>query len=93
MRRCGFEERKELDEDARWKYVELVDQALLDVEKISKCPSSPQLGLALGGGTELALGCDIRLSVADANFGLTETGIELFRPAALCAYCETDMTV
>ena len=32
-------------------------------------------GQALGGGTELTLVCDIRLSIADADFGLTETGI------------------
>ena len=50
--------RKELDENARWKYVELVDQALC-------------------GGTELTLDCDIRLSVADADFDLTETGIRI----------------
>ena len=32
-------------------------------------------GQALGGGTELTLVCDIRLSIADADFGLAETGI------------------
>ena len=32
-------------------------------------------GFCMGGGTELALGCDFRYAVADANFGLPETGI------------------
>lgn len=72
---ADLKERKEFDEDARWKYVELVDQALLDIEKIPVPVIAAINGHALGGGTELALGCDIRLSVADADFGLTETGI------------------
>ena len=70
-----MKEREELNKDARWKYVELVDQALLDIEKIPVPVIAAINGHALGGGTELALGCDIRLSVADADFGLTETGI------------------
>ena len=70
-----MKERKELDEDAHWKYVELVDQALFDIEKIPVPVIAAINGQALGGGTELTLVCDIRLSIADANFGLTETGI------------------
>jgi enoyl-CoA hydratase/carnithine racemase len=70
-----LKEREELNKDARWKYVELVDQALLDVEKIPVPVTAAINGQALGGGTELTLVCDIRLSIADADFGLTETGI------------------
>lgn len=72
---ADLKERKELDEAARWKYVELVDRALLDIEKIPVPVIAAVNGHALGGGTELALGCDIRLAVSDADFGLTETGI------------------
>lgn len=32
-------------------------------------------GYALGGGTEIALACDIRLATEDAKFGLPEVGI------------------
>ena len=70
-----MKERKELDEDAHWKYFELVDQAILDIEKIPVPAIAAINGQALGGGTELTLVCDIRLSIADADFGLTETGI------------------
>ena len=72
---ADLKEREELDEDARWKYVELVDQALFDIEKIPVPVIAAINGQALGGGTELTLVCDIRLSMADADFGLTETGI------------------
>ena len=70
-----MKEREELDENARWKCVELVDQALFDIEKIPVPVIAAINGQALSGGTELTLVCDIRLSIADANFGLTETGI------------------
>ena len=34
-------------------------------------------GVALGGGTELALACDIRIASATANMGLTETRLAI----------------
>ena len=72
---ADLKERRELDEAARWRYVELVDKALLEIEAIPVPTIAAVNGHALGGGTELALGCDFRYSVAHANFGLTETGI------------------
>ena len=72
---ADLKERKELSREARWNYVELVDRALLEIENIPVPVIAAVNGHALGGGTELVLGCDIRLAVANADFGLTETGI------------------
>ena len=72
---ANLKERKEGDETTRWNYVGLVCHALLDIEKIPVPVIAAVNDHALGGGTELALGCDIRLAVQHANFGLTETGI------------------
>ena len=72
---ADLKERRELDEAASWRYVELVDKALLEIEAIPVPTIAAVNGHALGGGTELALGCDFRYAVATADFGLTETGI------------------
>lgn len=72
---ADLKERREFDETRRWEYVELVDRALLEIEHIPVPVIAAVNGHALGGGTELALGCDVRLAVETADFGLTETGI------------------
>ena len=72
---ADLKERRELDEEGRWRYVELVDRALLAIEAIPVPTVAAVNGHALGGGTELAMGCDFRIAVTSANFGLTETGI------------------
>src|SRR3954463_13150421 len=62
------------DDDIRAWLVEL-HTALRDVEKCPKPWIAAVNGLALGGGCELALACDLRVVDPGAQVGLTETRI------------------
>jgi enoyl-CoA hydratase/carnithine racemase len=50
---------------------------LLGIERSSKVTIAAINGYALGGGTELALACDIRLAAESAQLGLPETSLGL----------------
>jgi len=62
------------DDDIRQWLVEL-HTALRDVERCPKPWIAAVNGLALGGGCELALACDLRVVDPGAQMGLTETRI------------------
>lgn len=47
------------------------------VENLNKPVIAAVNGIALGGGTELALACDIRIAAANASFGQTETRLAI----------------
>ncbi|TGV18331.1 enoyl-CoA hydratase, partial [Mesorhizobium sp. M00.F.Ca.ET.186.01.1.1] len=46
-----------------------------ELEKLQKPVIAALNGLALGGGTELALACDLRIMSEQAQMGLTETSL------------------
>ncbi len=47
------------------------------IENLNKPVIAAVNGVALGGGTELALACDIRIASASASMGLTETRLAI----------------
>jgi enoyl-CoA hydratase/carnithine racemase len=48
-----------------------------DIEYLNKPVIAAVNGIALGGGTELALACDIRMASVNASMGLTETRLAI----------------
>jgi len=47
------------------------------IEQLNKPVIAAVNGIALGGGTELALACDIRIAAENASMGLTETRLAI----------------
>ncbi len=57
------------------KTVSLIRKTINDIEEFPKPVISAVNGVALGGGTELSLACDIRIASENALLGLTETSL------------------
>jgi enoyl-CoA hydratase/carnithine racemase len=54
-------------------------RSAIDTVAAARCVTIAVInGLALGGGTELALGCDLRIAAAGVSMGLTESRIGAF---------------
>ena len=70
---ADLEERAGFDEAQVKEYLARIGDLFRAIEFLDRPVIAAINGVALGGGTELALACDIRIASADATLGLTET--------------------
>ncbi len=74
---ADLKERATLAPDQVREYIFTIRNLFTSVEELSKAVIAGVNGIALGGGTELALACDIRLASQTATMGLTETRLAI----------------
>jgi enoyl-CoA hydratase/carnithine racemase len=70
---ADLEERAGFDEAQVKEFLVRIGDVFHSVESLDKPVIAAINGVALGGGTELVLACDIRIASASATLGLTET--------------------
>jgi methylglutaconyl-CoA hydratase len=58
-------------------FLKQIRETMSEIENIPKPVIAAVNGLALGGGTELALACDVRFAAEHAQLGLTETTLAI----------------
>lgn len=74
---ADLKERKEMTPDEARAFVNSL-RAMLNALEDLEVPTIAALnGVALGGGIELALACDIRIAAESSKLGLTETGLAI----------------
>ncbi len=69
---ADLSERKGMSEGQVLDYLNLIQSTMLAIEEMSQPVIAAVNGSAFGGGTELALACDLRIMAEDALFRLTE---------------------
>lgn len=82
---ADLKERQGMEEAAVVAAVHALREAVNSVAQLPAPVIAAIHGMALGGGLELALACDIRLAADDAQLGLTEVGWGIIPGAGGCA--------
>jgi enoyl-CoA hydratase/carnithine racemase len=74
---ADLKERASLGEDKVRQFIYTIRNLFTFIEFMNKPVIAAVNGIALGGGTELALACDIRIASENATMGLTETRLAI----------------
>ena len=74
---ADLKERATLNPDQVREYIYTIRNLFTSIEELNKPVIAAVNGIALGGGTELALASDIRIASSNASMGLTETRLAI----------------
>ncbi|MHC1728930.1 MAG: enoyl-CoA hydratase [Syntrophobacteraceae bacterium] len=74
---ADLKERAAYSEQKVKEYIHTIRDLFSLIESLNKPVLAAINGVALGGGTELALACDIRIASAGSSMGLTETRLAI----------------
>lgn len=74
---ADLKERVTLNPDQVKEFIFTIRNLFTSIEQLNKAVIGAVNGVALGGGTELALACDIRIASMNASMGLTETRLAI----------------
>jgi enoyl-CoA hydratase/carnithine racemase len=72
---ADLKERRTFTEDQVRRYIHMIRETFTAIERLPRPVIAAVNGVALGGGMELALACDLRVADERAIFGLTETSL------------------